>query len=89
MKTNFFRALSLAATFTFCSSLFANDFSFGSIEKTYVKCTMNEKGERIPNYYIVVDGVARQIDVQTFAQIKKQNMEMKKNVSCDATPVKK
>ncbi len=89
MKTIFFRALSLAATFIFCSSMFANDFSFESVEKTYVKCTMNEKGERVPNYYIVVDGVAHKTDVRTFAQIKKQKMEMKKNVSCDAAYNKK
>lgn len=60
-------------------SAFADDFSTASVEKTYVKCTVNEKGERVPNYYVVVNGVAQQTDSRTFFEIKKAINEEKKN----------
>ena len=53
----------------------ADDFSIASVEKTYVKCTMNGKGERVPNYYVVVNGVAHQTDSRTFFEIKKARNE--------------
>lgn len=60
-------------------SAYADDFSAASVEKTYIKCTMNEKGERVPNYYVVVDGVAHKTDSRTFFEIKKVRNEEKKN----------
>ncbi len=60
-------------------SAYANDFSTASVEKTYIKCTVNEKGERVPNYYVVVDGVAHQTDSRTFFEVKKARNEEKKN----------
>ena len=40
---------------------------------------MNGKGERVPNYYVVVNGVAHQTDSRTFFEIKKARNEEKKN----------
>lgn len=60
-------------------SAFANDFTTASVEKTYIKCTVNEKGERVPNYYVVVNGVAHQTDSRTFFEVKKARNEEKKN----------
>ncbi len=57
----------------------SEDFSIASVEKTYVKCTMNGKGERVPNYFVVVNGVAHQTDSRTFFEIKKARNEEKKN----------
>lgn len=57
----------------------SEDFSIASVEKTYVKCTMNGKGERVPNYYVVINGVAHQTDSRTFFEIKKARNEEKKN----------
>ncbi len=60
-------------------SAYANEFTTASVEKTYIKCTMNAKGERVPNYFVVVDGVAHQTDSRTFFEIKKARNEEKKN----------
>ncbi len=57
----------------------SEDFSIASVEKTYVKCTVNGKGERVPNYFVVVNGVAHQTDSRTFFEIKKARNEEKKN----------
>ena len=57
----------------------SEDFSIASVEKTYVKCTMNGKGERVPNYFVVGNGVAHQTDSRTFFEIKKARNEEKKN----------
>lgn len=62
-----------------CVSAYAQDFTTASVEKTYIKCTMNAKGERVPNYYVVVNGVAHQTDSRTFFEIKKARNEEKKN----------
>ncbi len=77
MKT-VFRTL-LALFMMSAASAYADDFSIASVEKTYVKCTMNEKGEKVPNYFVVVNGVAHQTDSRTFFEIKKARNEEKKN----------
>lgn len=60
-------------------SAYANEFTTASVEKTYIKCTMNANGERVPNYFVVVNGVAHQTDSRTFHEIKKARNEEKKN----------
>lgn len=57
----------------------ADEINPASVEKAYVKCTVNEKGERVPNYFIVVNGEAHQIDSLTFYNVKKAKNEEKKN----------
>lgn len=78
--TTFLKTLSIALAFIFTPVL-ANDFDAASVEKTYVKCTINEKGDRIPNYFVVVDGVAYQTDSRTFFEIKKVKADVKKNMA--------
>ena len=78
MKTSFFKTLSIALAFVFTPVL-ANDFNAASVEKTYIKCTINEKGDRVPNYFVVVNGVARQTDSRTFFEVKKARAYVKKN----------
>lgn len=80
MMTTFFKTASIALAFIFTPVL-ANDFNAASVEKTYVKCTINEKGERVPNYYVVVDGIAHQTDSRTFFEIKKVKADEKKNMA--------
>jgi len=80
MMTTFFKTASIALAFIFTPVL-ANDFNAASVEKTYVKCTINEKGERVPNYFVVVDGVAHQTDSRTFYEIKKVKAIEKKNMA--------
>ncbi|MCQ2189789.1 MAG: hypothetical protein MJZ00_07795 [Paludibacteraceae bacterium] len=70
----------LSAFFMMSSvSALANDFSTASVEKTYIKCTLNEQGQKVPNYFVVVDGVTHQTDARTFHEIKKLRNEEKKN----------
>lgn len=76
----FFKTISIALAFIFTPVL-ANNFNVASVEKTYVKCTINEKGERVPNYYVVVDGIARQTDSRTFFEIKKIKADEKKSMA--------
>ncbi len=80
MKTAFFKAASIALAFIF-TPVVANEFDAASVEKTYVKCTINEKGERVPVYFVVVNGVAHQTDSRTFFEIKKAKVDSKKNVA--------
>lgn len=80
MMTTFFKTVSIALAFIFTPVL-ANDFDATSVEKTYVKCTINEKGERVPNYFVVVDGIAHQTDSRTFFEIKKVKAYVKKNMA--------
>lgn len=80
MMTTFFKTVSIALAFIFTPVL-ANDFDATSVEKTYVKCTINEKGERVPNYFVVVDGIAHQTDSRTFFEIKKVKADVKKNMA--------
>lgn len=80
MMATFFKTISIALAFIFTPVL-ANDFNVASVEKTYVKCTINEKGERVPNYYVVVDGIARQTDSRTFFEIKKIKADEKKSMA--------
>ena len=72
-------AIAMMSGFCAYAEVSADDFSIASVEKTYVKCTMNGKGERVPNYYVVVNGVAHQTDSRTFFEIKKARNEEKKN----------
>ena len=72
-------AIVMMSGFSAYAEVSADDFSIASVEKTYVKCTMNGKGERVPNYYVVVNGVAHQTDSRTFFEIKKARNEEKKN----------
>lgn len=69
----------LCAIMMSCVSIYAQDFTTASVEKTYIKCTMNKKGEKVPNYYVVVNGVAHQTDSRTFFEVKKARNEEKKN----------
>ncbi len=80
MKTTFFKTLSFALAFVFTPVL-ANDFNAASVEKTYIKCTINEKGDRVPNYFVVVNGVAHQTDSRTFFEVKKARAYVKKNMA--------
>ncbi|MBQ0155378.1 MAG: hypothetical protein KBT22_02245 [Bacteroidales bacterium] len=80
MMATFFKTISIALAFIFTPVL-ANDFNVASVEKTYVKCTINEKGERVPNYYVVVDGIAHQTDSRTFFEIKKIKADEKKSMA--------
>ncbi len=76
--TTFFKTASIALAFIFTPVL-ANEFDASTVEKTYVKCTINEKGERVPNYFVVVNGIAYKTDSRTFFEIKKVKAEVKKN----------
>ena len=80
MKTSFFKTLSIALAFVFTPVL-ANDFDAASVEKTYIKCTINEKGDRVPNYFVVVNGVAHQTDSRTFFEVKKARAYVKKHMA--------
>ena len=80
MKTVFFKAISIALAFVFTPVL-ANDFNAASVEKTYIKCTINEKGDRVPNYFVVVKGVAHQTDSRTFFEVKKARAYVKKHMA--------
>ena len=59
----------------------ADEISPATVEKTYVKCTLNEKGEKVPNYFVVVNGVAHQTDSLTFFNIKKARNGEKKDMA--------
>lgn len=82
MMTTILRTIVLGAVLVVAYvPIFADDYSPASVEKTYVKCTMNEKGERVPNYFVVVDGVAHQTDSNTFYKIKKAINDEKKSLA--------
>lgn len=80
MKTTFFKTLSIALAFVFTPVL-ANEFDATSVEKTYIKCTIDEKGDKVPNYFVVVKGVAHQTDSRTFFEVKKARAYVKKNMA--------
>ncbi len=80
--TTFFKTIAIALALAFAfTPVMANGFDAASVEKTYVKCTVNEKGERVPNYFVVVNGVAHQTDSRTFFEIKKVRSDVKKNMA--------
>lgn len=80
MMTTFFKTISIALAFIFTPVL-ANEFDATTVEKTYVKCSINENGERVPNYFVVVNGIAYQTDSRTFFEIKKIKADEKKNMA--------
>lgn len=92
MMTTFFKAFAIAAAFSFSTvsandfakdylDEFSNEFTPSLVEKTYIKCTVNENGERVPNYFVVVEGVAFKTDAKTFFDIKKAKNEQKKDLA--------
>ena len=78
MKTTFLKTILIASAFVFTPVL-ANEFDATSVEKTYIKCTIDEKGDKVPNYFVVVNGVAHQTDSRTFFEVKKARAYVKKN----------
>ena len=78
MKTTFLKTILFASAFVFTPVL-ANEFDATSVEKTYIKCTIDEKGDKVPNYFVVVKGVAHQTDSRTFFEVKKARAYVKKN----------
>ncbi len=59
-------------TFTlFTANASAKSINSSEVESSYIKCEMNEKGNLVPNYYVVVKGTSYQTDSKTFHLIQK------------------
>lgn len=70
MKT-IYKAIAILTFTLLAANASAKSINSNEVESSYIKCEMNEKGNLVPNYFVVVKGNSYQTDAKTFHLIQK------------------